>query len=222
MTRNQNGEVWTIIVAAGSGSRFGKPKQFEQLGAGTVLDRAIDTALVVSAGVVVVLPNERADLPLPEKCRGIVGGATRSGSVRNGLTLVPDTATVICVHDAARPLASTYLYQRVIEGISSGVVGVVPGLTVADTIKEVDQFGRVVGTLPRQTLVAVQTPQAFKADVLRKAHAAGEEGSDDAELVERIGGTVVVISGEPIARKITLPEDLNWARGVVAGTRHGD
>jgi 2-C-methyl-D-erythritol 4-phosphate cytidylyltransferase len=207
--------IWTIVVAAGSGTRFGKPKQFEPLGGATVLDYAITQALTVSDGVVVVLATDRLGLQLPNGCISVKGGATRSESVRAGLDAVPETAEIICVHDAARPLASEDLFRRVIESVRGGADGVVPGIAVNDTIKEVDNFGVVTRTVPRARIVAVQTPQAFAAQKLRAAHASGEEGTDDAELVERAGGKIVVVNGEITARKITMPDDLEWARNEV-------
>ena len=203
------------MVAAGSGTRFGKPKQFESLGAETVLDHAIAQALTVSDGVVVVLATNRLGLQLPNGCISVEGGATRSESVRAGLDAVPETAEIICVHDAARPLASEDLFRRVIESVRGGADGAVPGIAVSDTIKEVDNFGVVTRTVPRARIVAVQTPQAFAAQKLRAAHASGEEGTDDAELVERAGGKIVVVNGEITARKITMPDDLEWARNEV-------
>ena len=203
------------MVAAGSGTRFGKPKQFESLGAETVLDHAIAQALTVSDGVVVVLATNRLGLQLPNGCISVEGGATRSESVRAGLDAVPETAEIICVHDAARPLASEDLFRRVIESVRGGADGAVPGIAVNDTIKEVDNFGVVTRTVPRARIVAVQTPQAFAAQKLRAAHASGEEGTDDAELVERAGGKIVVVNGEITARKITMPDDLEWARNEV-------
>ncbi len=207
--------IWTIVVAAGSGTRFGKPKQFESLGAETVLDHAIAQALTVSDGVVVVLATDRLGLQLPNGCISVEGGATRSESVRAGLDVVPETAEIICVHDAARPLASEDLFWRVVESVRGGADGSVPGIAVNDTIKEVDNFGVVTRTVPRARIVAVQTPQAFAAQKLRAAHASGEEGTDDAELVERAGGKIVVVNGEITARKITMPDDLEWARNEV-------
>ncbi len=203
------------MVAAGSGTRFGKPKQFESLGAETVLDHAIAQALTVSDGVVVVLATDRLGLQLPNGCISVEGGATRSESVRAGLDAVPETAEIMCVHDAARPLASEDLFRRVIESVRGGADGAVPGIAVNDTIKEVDNFGVVTRTVPRARIVAVQTPQAFAAQKLRAAHASGEEGTDDAELVERAGGKIVVVNGEITARKITMPDDLEWARNEV-------
>ena len=203
------------MVAAGSGTRFGKPKQFESLGAETVLDHAIAQALTVSDGVVVVLATDRLGLQLPNGCISVEGGATRSESVRAGLDAVPETAEIICVHDAARPLASEDLFWRVVESVRGGADGSVPGIAVNDTIKEVDNFGVVTRTVPRARIVAVQTPQAFAAQKLRAAHASCEEGTDDAELVERAGGKIVVVNGEITARKITMPDDLEWARNEV-------
>jgi 2-C-methyl-D-erythritol 4-phosphate cytidylyltransferase len=129
---------------------------------------------------------------------------------------VPADANVICVHDAARPLADAVAYRRVIDAVLAGADGAVPGVPVADTIKIVDDDGSVVATPPRARLRAVQTPQAFRADALRAAHATGGEGTDDAELVERAGGRVVVVEGDPVNRKITHRDDLEWARSIVA------
>lgn len=202
--------VWTVVVGGGSGQRFGRPKQYETLDGERVLDRSRRNASLVSDGVVVVVPEADA-----EREGGVPGGATRSDSVRAGLSAVPADATVICVHDAARPLAGPELFRRVIDAVVAGADGAVPGIGVADTVKIVDADGTVVSTPDRSRLRAVQTPQAFRADVLRAAHADGGDGTDDAELVERAGGRVVVVAGDPTNRKITHPDDLEWARRVV-------
>jgi len=204
--------VWTVVVAAGSGTRFGGPKQFAMVGARRVLDWSLDTARAASDGVVVVLPPDRAAAE-----GGVAGGSTRSESVRRGLRHVPDDAEIICVHDAARPFASLHLFRAVVDAVRGGADAAVPALPVADTIKQVDGEGRVVATPDRASLVAVQTPQAFRADVLRRAHAGSPEGTDDAALVEASGGTVRTVPGERINRKLTEPDDLEWAR-VAAGT----
>ncbi len=204
--------VWTIVVAGGSGQRFGKPKQFEELGGRRVLDWAVAAASDASDGVVLVLPAANVDRSNPLE---VAGGATRSESVRNGLAAVPENATVVCVHDAARPFASSRVFAAVIGAVAGGADAAVPGVPVVDTIKVVAADGTVMSTPDRSTLVAVQTPQAFRAASLRAAHAAGAEGTDDAALVERLGGKVVVVPGEPRNRKITEPNDLAWARSEV-------
>ena len=204
--------IWTIVVAAGAGTRFGGPKQFEVLGDRRVMDWSIAIAREASDGVVIVLPPEVA-----EKEGGVAGGATRSESVRKGLAAVPKTATIICVHDAARPFANEDDFARVIEAVVSGADGAVPAIPVADTIKVVDDTGQVVRTPDRGSLRAVQTPQAFRAEMLRRAHASRGEGSDDASLVEAEGGKVVVVDGEVLNRKITTRDDLEWARAQQRG-----
>jgi 2-C-methyl-D-erythritol 4-phosphate cytidylyltransferase len=210
-------EVWTIVVGGGTGQRFGGAKQFELLGAERVIDRSRDVAAAVSAGVVVVAPPDIA------ASEGFVaGGASRSDSVRCGLAAVPTSASIICVHDAARPLATTALYERVIRAVADGAAAAIPGVAVTDTIKVVDADGSVIDTPDRSRLVAVQTPQAFRADVLRAAHRSGASTTDDAALVEALGHRVVVVDGEAANRKITHPDDLRWAREYVAGSAAGD
>lgn len=199
--------VWTVVVAGGGGRRFGARKQYEQLGAGRVLDAAVATARAASDGVVVVVPDEDA-----EREGAVAGGSTRSASVRAGLAAVPAGADVVCVHDAARPLASPALFAAVIAAVRDGADAAVPAVPVTDTIKVVDAAGRVLSTPDRATLVAVQTPQAFRASVLRAVHADGGEGTDDAALVEATGGVVVTVAGEERNAKITTPDDLLRAR----------
>ncbi len=202
--------VWAVVVGGGSGSRFGAPKQYEQVGGERIIDRSRGVAESVCDGVVVVVPAADA-----ERERGVAGGATRSDSVRAGLAAVPAEVDIVCVHDAARPLATVDLYRRVIDAVLAGADGAVPALAVTDTIKVVDAAGAVLSTPDRSTLVAVQTPQAFRAPMLRAAHAHGGEGTDDAALVEAIGGHVVTVAGEPGNRKITDRADLAWADGEV-------
>lgn len=199
--------VWTIIVAAGSGLRFGSAKQFETLGDRRVVDWAVDEARHHSMGVVVVVPEGQI-----HESFEVAGGATRSESVRCGLAAVPSEATIICVHDAARPFASATVYQRVIGAVVDGNDGAVPGVAVTDTIKQVNSSDVVIETPQRATLRAIQTPQAFRASTLRRAHEKNAEGTDDAALVEAIGGTVLVVQGDELNRKITTRDDLDWAR----------
>jgi len=204
-------------VAAGSGARFGARKQYQLLHGRRVVDVSLDAArtLVGSAadGLVVVVPQDRAGEPMAGADVVVAGGLTRSDSVRAGLEAVPDAAAVIVVHDAARPLASPALFAAVVAALDAdGVDGAVPGLPVTDTVKRV-RGGEVVATLDRAELVAVQTPQAFRADILRKAHASGLDATDDAALVELAGGRVVIVPGEPTNVKITTSADLDRAAG---------
>ena len=204
------------MVGGGSGRRFGTPKQYEMIGSVRVIDRSVAVARSMSDGVVVVVPPQDA-----VREGAVAGGATRSDSVRAGLAAVPADATIVCVHDAARPLASAELYRRAIAAVHDGADAAIPGIPVTDTIKVVAD-GVVVSTPDRSTLVAVQTPQAFRAGVLRAAHEAGGDATDDATLVEGLGGVVAVVAGETTNRKITVPEDLTWARDQLAVTAEGD
>jgi len=203
--------VWTIVVAGGSGERFGGPKQYEKLGPLRVLDHSMAAANEASDGVVLVVPPVDA-----EREGGVAGGTTRCGSVRAGLEAVPEEATIVCVHDAARPFATHAAFVAVVTAVAGGADGAVPGLPISDTVKRVDEGRRVIETLPRASLFAAQTPQAFRASVLREAHRDGGEATDDAALVEAVGGTVVVVDGDATNRKITCPDDLAWARSRIA------
>jgi 2-C-methyl-D-erythritol 4-phosphate cytidylyltransferase len=213
-------KVWSIVVAGGAGSRFGDRKQFSSLGGRPVLEWAVEACRPSSAGVVLVLPADSQDADHHGADAVVAGGATRADSVRCGLAAVPDDAEVIVVHDAARPLASRRLFDAVIAAAGAdGVDGAVPGVPPSDTIKAVDGAGSVTSTLDRSTLVAVQTPQAFRAGVLRRAHAHADPGAgatDDATLVEALGGTVRVVPGEPANLKITDPDDLVVAERLLA------
>ena len=205
--------VWTVIVAAGSGTRFGGAKQYLELAGARVVDRSVAVAAKVSDGVVVVVP---ADDVSTESARltattVVAGGPSRAASVRNGLAAVPHDAAIVCVHDAARPLAGADVYQRVIDEVRSGAAGAVPVVPVTDTIRSVDG-----GAVDRSTLQAVQTPQAFQAELLRMAHADAAEATDDASLVEAAGYAVVAVEGHPRNIKITHPDDLAAAEAWLA------
>lgn len=207
-------ETWAIVVAAGSGARFGGAKQFSAVGSERLVDRAVDTAARCCDGVVVVLPAG-ATWDGPTVAAVVAGGAKRAASVRAGLTAVPPSAEIVVVHDAARPLAGDALFAAVIAAVESGADGAVPGLAVSDTIKRVDGT-RVVATVPRDHLVTVQTPQAFRAGALRAAHTDEGDGTDDAALLEAAGGTVVVVPGESTNLKVTGPEDLMLVTALLA------
>lgn len=119
------------------------------------------------------------------------------------------------MHDAARCLAPASLFDRLVAAVVDGHDAVVPGISVTDTIKQVDDRGHVVATPDRSSLRAVQTPQAFRRSVLREAHASGGDATDDAALVERCGGSVLVIEGDDLAFKVTTPADLDRAGRIL-------
>jgi len=226
------GPVWTVVVAGGSGRRFGAMKQYEALGDRRVVDHAVDTARRAGDGVVLVLPaSDVADETTWSSVSDVTvvaGGPTRTASVRNGLAAVPGEAAIVLVHDGARPFATLDLYRQVIDAVRGGADGAVPGLPVTDTVKVIEvvesaSIGvsgavvpHIVDTPDRATLLAVQTPQGFAADVLRRAYLSEVDASDDSALVESIGGTVIAVPGEIDNRKITHPEDLVWARDLLA------
>lgn len=204
-----------IVVAAGSGSRFGAPKQFIPLSGARVAHHAVGAAGAACEGVVVVVPDGH-EWAGPAVTASVVGGSSRAASVRAGLAAVPHEAEVIVVHDAARPLAGPRLFADVIAAVDAGADAAIPGVLIADTVKRV-AGDRVVETVLRDGLVLVQTPQAFRAEALRAAHAAGGEATDDAALVEAAGGVVTVVPGDPRNLKITTALDLELAVAVLGG-----
>ena len=215
--------VWAIVVAAGEGHRFGGAKQFQPLGDRDVIDWAVQGAARWCQGVVVVLPESRTvgeDAWWPPTassggCGGGVvvaaGGVLRSDSVRCGLSLVPGDAEIVLVHDGARPLAGDAVFKRVIQAVRDGADAAVPVIELTDTIRRRDG-----GTADRRELVAVQTPQAFRADVLRAAHAGAPDATDDATLVEAAGGRVTMVEGDSRNLKITEPHDIAVAEALLS------
>ncbi|HLN16046.1 MAG TPA: 2-C-methyl-D-erythritol 4-phosphate cytidylyltransferase [Acidimicrobiales bacterium] len=216
--------VWAVVVAGGSGERFGRMKQFALLGGRPVVARAVAACRSVARGVVLVVPKGATDEDYGADAV-VVGGATRSASVREGLAAVPGDADVVVVHDAVRPLAPPALFAAVLAALADGeAAGAVPALPVADTLKRVaplltERAGPpwpvVQATVDRGDLVAVQTPQAFVAEVLRRAHAGGPEATDDAALLEALGATVRVVPGDPRNLKLTTPADLARAEQLL-------
>lgn len=204
-------QVWAILVAAGTGARFGGAKHTAELD-GLALWEHAENALRAGGVDEVVIVGDRPGW--------VAGGERRRDSVANGLARVPDDVTYVLVHDAARPLASSDLVERVISRLVAGdAAGVVPAVPVRDTLKQTNDDAVVV-TVDRSALVAVQTPQGFRADVLRRAHATGDEdATDDAMLLESIGEVVVTVPGEPDNLKITFPGDLDLAASVRASRR---
>jgi 2-C-methyl-D-erythritol 4-phosphate cytidylyltransferase len=214
--------VWAVLAAAGSGDRLGadRPKAFARLGDEPLLAQSLkrlDDSDWVDSIVVAAPPGwEEPAILLAEElgCSKVsacvTGGATRGESVAKALAEVPADAAVVLVHDAARPLVSDEVIERVLTALNEGWDGALPGLRLADTIKRVDDEGRVVETLNRDELQAVQTPQAFVASVLRDAYANGDVAvaSDCASLVEARGGRIKVVDGDPRLSKITDAADL--------------
>ena len=213
-----------IVPAAGAGERLaaGVPKAFVRLTGQTLIERTLDglRASGVVDGLVVAVPADRmgaAALILGEDVTVVAGGADRTESVRNALAAAGD-ADFVLVHDAARPLTPPSLIARVVAALNAGHTAVVPVLPLTDTVKAVDANGAVLGTPERAGLRAVQTPQGFAtATLLRAYERAGAVGvTDDASLVENIGGQVQTVEGDPMAFKITTQLDLLLAQAMVA------
>ena len=217
-----------MLVAAGTGSRLGgeHPKAFVALGERPLLAESLERldlsdwidAIVVAAPAdweepTILLAEE---LVASKVASVVTGGATRAESVRNALAEVAADALVVLVHDAARPLVDDEVLERVLAGLAEGVDGVVPGLAVTDTVKRVER-GVVVETVAREGLVTVQTPQAFIAARLRSAYAGDLTGATDcASLVERAGGRIGVVDGDPRLLKVTTPDDLALVERLLA------
>ena len=215
--------VWTILVAAGRGERLGgdRPKAFANLRDEPLLAeslRRLDQSEWIDRIVIVAPPGweEPAILVAEENScskvwASVTGGDARVDSVRAGMAEVPEGAVAVLVHDAARPLVSDEVIERVLQPLSEGWDGVVPGLRVADTLKRVEG-DRIVETVSRDGLVAVQTPQAFPAAILRSALNPSNKllqgATDCAALVEAAGGRVKVVEGDPRLLKVTDKSDL--------------
>ena len=223
-------DVGVVIVAAGSGARSGSAelKQFRWVAGKPMLLHSVQTFQRRDdvAAVVVVLPRAYAGDPPPwlfqcdlERLVVSVGGRERGDSVYNGLEDLPEQVRVVLVHDAARPLVTGETIDRVVAEARAGR-GAVAALPVVDTLKEVDESGRVVRTVERAGLWRAQTPQGFPRELLLGAHVAarrdGATGTDDAALVERLGGPVVVVRGSERAMKITDAADFDRADALSA------
>jgi 2-C-methyl-D-erythritol 4-phosphate cytidylyltransferase len=208
-----------VVVAAGLGARFGAPKQFLAAGGARLVDHAVAAAGAACDEVILVLPPDRP-WDGAAVAAAVTGGATRAASVRAGLAAADPGTDIVVVHDAARALATSALFELVIDAVRAGADGAVPALPVADTLKRVEG-DRVVDTVERTGLVAVQTPQAFRAECLRAAHAAEGDATDDAALVEAAGGTVVVVAGDPRNVKVTTVADLAVVEALLAAEDGG-
>jgi 2-C-methyl-D-erythritol 4-phosphate cytidylyltransferase len=219
--------VVAVVPAAGLGERLraGIPKAFYELDGRTLLERAVSGLLEsqVVNHVVVAVPADRiaqAEKVLAGQASVVAGGVGRTESVRMALAALSGEPDFVLVHDAARALTPPALIVRVVEALRAGHGAVVPALPVSDTIKAVDANGVVLGTPERAGLRAVQTPQGFATDLLlrayeRAAQDAGAAFTDDASMVEHVGGQVQVVDGDPLAFKITTQLDLLLAQTIV-------
>jgi 2-C-methyl-D-erythritol 4-phosphate cytidylyltransferase len=210
--------VWAIVLGGGSGARFGGAKQFQELGGMTLLGRSVAAAASAAEGVVVVVPGGAEPTGLPTVAATLVvaaGGAHRAASVRSGLAAVPGHADVIVVADAAHPLASPALFAAVVGAVRAGAGGALPGLPLSEVLATVDAEGTRTGGLPREGHVLVQTPHAFRADLLRAAHASGEDGVEDSAMVAALGARIAVVPGDPVNLHVTTPQELEIARRLL-------
>lgn len=220
-----SGNVIAVVPAAGSGERLaaGIPKAFCEIAGRTLLERAVAGLLEsgVVDHVVVAVPADRIDEAkrvLAGRATVVAGGPDRTRSVDLALAALPVAAAYVLVHDAARALTPPTLITRVVDALRAGHDAVVPALRLHDTIKAVDANGVVLGTPERDGLRAVQTPQGFATDLLLRAYRAGAGAAgftDDASLVEHVGGQVQVVDGDPLAFKITTQLDLLLAEAIV-------
>jgi 2-C-methyl-D-erythritol 4-phosphate cytidylyltransferase len=219
--------LWAVLVAAGRGERFGhdRPKAFANLGGRPLLAASLERlerSEWVEA-IVVAAPEEweeptillAEELGVGTVHAVVTGGATRADSVRAGVGEVPDDAAVILVHDAARPLLPEEVVERVVAGLAEGWDGVVPALPLADTVKRAEGEA-VAETVDRTGLYAVQTPQVFVAEALRRALARGGDATDCAGLVEAAGGRVRLVEGDRRLLKVTTPADLAFVETLLA------
>jgi len=225
--------VAAIVPAAGSGDRLGGgiPKAFRLLAGTTLLRRSADAVATSVDLVVVAVPADRRDVDWRNAAvaalegaacptRVVAGGASRQASVAAALAVLPADVDVVLVHDAARPLMPPAVVAAVIAAVRAGAPGVIPALAVTDTLKSVDASGRVLRTVDRTGLVAVQTPQGFRRDVLERAHRADPGvATDDAALVEALGIPVLTVPGDPAGFKITTPYDVVLAEALLGGGR---
>jgi 2-C-methyl-D-erythritol 4-phosphate cytidylyltransferase len=207
-----------IVPAAGSGERLGSSgaKAFVVVGGRRLYEWSVEVLCDVCDRVIVAVPAQTPD-PSPQTSDFVVGGPSRSASVRNALAAAPE-ASVVVVHDAARPLVTRDLVERCLAGLE-GFDGAIAAAPVTDTIKQADADGRVLETLDRSALWSIQTPQVFRADVLRRALDVPDHvlaaATADASLVEAAGGSVRVVEAPAENIKVTRPVDLELAESLL-------
>jgi 2-C-methyl-D-erythritol 4-phosphate cytidylyltransferase len=217
--------VAALLLGAGAGNRLGAsvPKAFSEVAGRTLLMHSLERfrghRLVRDVVVIVPAPYVERAQTLSGPSLVVAGGVTRLDSVRIGLAALADDVDTVLVHDVARPFVPAAVIDRVVDALTEGADAVVPGLPVTDTIKRVDSDERVLATVDRSELRAIQTPQGFRVAALVAAHEGAPEATDDAGLIEALGGTVVVVAGAEEAFKITRPWDLRVAEALA--TRGG-
>jgi 2-C-methyl-D-erythritol 4-phosphate cytidylyltransferase len=205
-----------IVPAGGSGERLGadRPKAFVVCAGRPLIEWSLEVLDAVCDRVIVAAPPDYDEGP--DRVRG---GESRSASVRNAVAAAEE-ADVFVVHDAARPLVNRDLVERCLEALVPGVDGAIAAIPMTDTVKEVASDGRVLRTLDRSTLWAIQTPQVFRADILRRAlerdAAALAAATDDAWLVDDVGGVITVVESYPENLKVTRESDLRIAEAFLA------
>jgi 2-C-methyl-D-erythritol 4-phosphate cytidylyltransferase len=205
-------KIAAIVLAAGSGTRFGGHKQFERIGGRRLVDLAVDAVSGVADELVVVVPP---DVTWGGHGRGAAGGETRARSVRNGLAIVSAAAEIVVVHDAAHPFASRALVARVVDA-AGRADGAVPVLATRETVAHVDEHGVLLGAVPRAGLVLVQMPHAFRIEALRAAHADDRVAIDDASMLQDLGHRIVTVPGEAANVHVTTVEELELLRRMPA------
>ena len=217
--RRSSALVLGILAGAGAGDRLGAqvPKAFVPCGGRELWEWSADALASACDRIVFAVPAGMVDLDAdPPR---IAGGASRSESVRNALATIP-AADIVVIHDAARPLVTADLVQRCVEAVWAGADGAVAAAPVTDTIKQADADGRVERTLDRATLWSIQTPQAFRGEILRRAldvdDATLAAATDDASLVEAAGGSVQIVEAPPGNFKVTHPDDVLRAESTLA------
>lgn len=207
-------EVCCIVLAAGSGSRFGGQKQFVRIGGIPIVERSIITAKQCADLVVAVRPQGIMQSSAFAGADVVVeGGATRSESVRAGLAVIPPEVCFVLVHDGTRPFADAKLYERVLTALRGGAEAVVPVVPLTDTLKRV-RGDLVAETVERARMGIVQTPQGFTRAAAFSAHRKEADADDDASRYVREGLSVETVEGEVANIKITYPSDLVIAGGI--------
>lgn len=210
-----------IVVAAGSAQRYGgRPKLLEPIGDRPVVVWSVQQA-VAAVDEVIVVCEGAVEATVREwfpQVQTVGGGVTRSDSVRQGLSCVDSSAEIIAVHDAARPAATATLWRTLVDAVIEGadIDGAVPAVSVVDSLKQLDGDGHIRSSVNREETVSVQTPQVFRARVLRRAYASAHDETDDAGIVERIGGVVCTVAGEATNRKLTHVDDLPHLEAFLA------